>query len=176
MSGSEQSSGFKYVFWGILFLAFLALMGQVMWMTLGGFGSFHHLLGLSSHGPGILVSPAGFPSLIVMAVPTVILFLVWVGVVGSIVYRDAKRRGMDPYMWATVAVFVPFFVGIIIYLVVRSNGRTICDKCGAAIRSEYKVCPLCGHRREHSCPGCSKTIAEDWKVCPHCEHRLVAGT
>ena len=175
MSEFERSSSFKYVFWGIFFLAFLALMSQVMWMMLGGLRPFPHLLGFGSDGPWMFEPHAGLPRLIVMAVPTVILFLIWVGVVAPIVYKDAKKRDMDPYMWATVAVFVPFCLGIIIYLVVRSNGRTTCDKCRATIRSEYKVCPHCGHRREHLCPGCSKTIAAEWKVCPHCERKLVVG-
>lgn len=171
----NRDSGFKYVFWGIFFLAFLALVGQVMWMMLGGFGSFPHVLGLRSGGSLMYGPHTGWPRIMAMAVPTVFLFLLWVGAVGSMVYRDAKKRGMDPYMWATVSVFVPFCLGIIIYLIVRSNGRAVCDKCGATIRSEYKVCPHCGHPQETLCPGCGKTIATEWKVCPYCERKLVAG-
>ncbi len=171
----KQSSGFKYVFWGIFFLFFLAFMGQVLWIILGGFRSFPHLLGLGNRGNWVVLHPGGWPRMLVMAAPTGILFLAWVGIVATLVFKDARKRGMDPYLWATVAAFVPFFLGIIIYLVVRSNGRVTCDQCGEPIRSEYKVCPHCGHRLENLCPACAKPIAPGWKVCPHCEHRLVPG-
>ncbi|NIO29787.1 MAG: hypothetical protein GTO29_14680 [Candidatus Latescibacteria bacterium] len=173
MSEVRQSSGFKYVFWGLVFLFSIAFLGQLMWMVFGGFRPIPHLLGFRLHEPWAFGPHANWLRMGAMAAPTILLFLLWVGAVGSLVYRDAKKRGMDPYMWATVAVFVPFFLGVILYLVVRSNGRTACDKCGNLIRSEYKVCPYCGHRRELLCPECSKAVAPEWKVCPHCEHKLV---
>lgn len=171
----RESSGFKFVFWGISILLLFAFFGQVMWLLLGGFRSFPHLFGMEydqvwlggPHDRGV--------RMLIMAVPTCILFIAWISIVSSIVYRDAKKRGMDPYLWATVAAFIPFFIGIIIYLVVRSNGRAMCAKCHAPIRSEYKVCPHCGHRQQNVCPGCENPISPEWKVCPHCEHRLQAG-
>ena len=171
----KESSGFKYVFWGISIMLFLAFMGQVMWMMLGGFRSFPHLFGMGYEQPWLNGPHDGGIRLLMMAVPTCILFVAWVSIVATLVFKDAKKRGMDPYLWATVAAFVPFCLGIIIYLVVRSNGRTTCDKCGTPIRSEYKVCPYCGHRRENVCPGCSKPISNEWKICPHCEHKLLPG-
>jgi len=171
----KESSGFKYVFWGIFFLFFLAFMGQVMWFMLGGFHSFPRMLGMGHNGTWVIGPTAGWPRMMVMAGPTALLFLAWVAAVGTIVYRDAKKRGMDPYLWATVAVFIPFFLGIIIYLVVRANGRTTCGSCGRPVQSEYKVCPYCGHRLEQACPACGKPVSAEWKVCPHCEHRLVPG-
>jgi RNA polymerase subunit RPABC4/transcription elongation factor Spt4 len=168
----KQSSGFKYVFWGILLLFFFAFMGQVLWLILGGMRSFPHLLGLGHNGALFIGTHAGWPRLLAMAAPTGILFLAWVAIVGTIVYRDAEKRGMDPYLWATVAVFIPFFLGIIVYLVVRSNGRAACSQCGEPVRSGYKVCPYCGHRLEQACPGCGKPVSTDWKVCPHCERKL----
>ncbi|UCG51762.1 MAG: zinc ribbon domain-containing protein [Candidatus Latescibacterota bacterium] len=169
----RRSSGFKYVFWGILFLFILAFAGQLIWITLGGLRPIPHLFGLRPHGPWVLGPSTTWPILVTHALPTLLLLFIWVGVVGRLVYRDAQKRGMDPYLWAAVAVFVPFFIGIIVYLVVRSNGRAICDSCGEPIRSEYKVCPYCGQRRELLCPECSKAIAPEWKVCPYCEHKLV---
>ncbi len=173
MSEVKQSSGFKYVFWGISFLFFLALLGQVMWVILGGLRPVPYFLGFGSHHPFLIESGTHWLRLAAVATPTIILFLIWVGVVGSIVYRDANKRGMDPYLWATVAVFIPFFLGIIIYLVVRSNGRTVCEKCGKPIHSDYKICPFCSHCRELLCSGCSRPIDPEWKVCPYCERRLV---
>jgi RNA polymerase subunit RPABC4/transcription elongation factor Spt4 len=175
MTEYKQSSGFKYVFWGIFFLFFLAFMGQVAWILLGGFRSFPYWFGINYHESYMIGQHSGWLRMLMMAAPTCVIFLAWVGIAGTMVYNDAKKRGMDPYLWATVAVFLPFFLGIIIYLVVRSNGRSTCEKCGELIRSEYKVCPHCGHRREHLCPGCGKSIAPEWKVCPHCEYKLATS-
>jgi hypothetical protein len=169
----KGSSGFKYVFWGIAIMLFLAFMGQGMWLLLGGFRSFPHIFGVGYETPWLAGHGEGWIRMVIMAVPTGILFVAWVSIVGTLTFRDAKKRGMDPYLWASVAAFIPFCLGIIIYLVVRSNGRTTCDKCGTPIRSEYKVCPHCGHRCGHLCPGCNNTISPEWKVCPHCEHKLV---
>lgn len=58
------------------------------------------------------------------------------------VYQDAKRRGMEPILWALVAAIVPWFIGLIIYLLVRSGHSALhCAKCGAAVEEHYTVCP-----------------------------------
>ncbi|MBI4721257.1 MAG: zinc ribbon domain-containing protein [Chitinivibrionia bacterium] len=171
MSNGQHSSGFKYVFWGIFAMLFLAFAGQVMWGLCGGFRALP-FLGCEPHGP-MLIGPKGWLRLLLIMLPTAVFFLAWIAIVGTLVYRDAKKRGMDPYLWATVAAFIPFFLGVIIYLVVRSsNGRTTCAACGRPIQSDYKACPYCGHRSEILCPACGKPVARDWKVCPHCAHAL----
>jgi RNA polymerase subunit RPABC4/transcription elongation factor Spt4 len=174
MANEGQSSGFKYLFWGILFLVFLSFAGQIFWV---GFGGGCRLLpwmfGHERHMP-LVVGPGGLglrPFL--MVVPTFFLLLAWVAIVAPLVYRDAKKHGMDPYLWATIATFIPFFLGVIVYLVVRSsNGRTTCANCGRPIHGDYKVCPYCGHGRELLCPACAKPVASDWKTCPYCAHTL----
>lgn len=175
MSQTDESSGFKYVFWGLIILTFIAFAGQGMWMFFGGVRSFVHLLGLPDHGR-IVWGPNFFtPRLIASWIPLVVLPILYIGIVATAVYKDAKRRSLDPWLWATVATFVPFFLGIIVYLVVRSNGRSTCERCGRVVRSDYKLCPYCGHPRELLCPQCSKPISPSWKICPNCEYRLAAG-
>ena len=57
-----------------------------------------------------------------------ILFLllaaaIYIGVavtMGVMVYRDAKARGMEPWLWTLISVFAPFFIGLLVYLAVRS--------------------------------------------------------
>jgi RNA polymerase subunit RPABC4/transcription elongation factor Spt4 len=102
-------------------------------------------------------------------------FLIYVTVVAALVYRDASKRGMDPWLWAAVAAFVPFLIGVVIYLVVRSNGQVECGNCGKTIRAEYKVCPYCGKSRELLCAGCRRPVSPEWKVCPYCEASLATG-
>lgn len=172
MSNEQQNSGFKYVFWGIFSILFLAFAGQIMWLLFGGFAPIPHLMGFESGGPWGCGSSKAFMRPLVMAIPTTVFFLLWVGIVGTLVFRDAKKRNMDPYLWATVTVFIPFFIGIVVYLVIRSSGHAACGSCGQPIKSEYKICPHCGHRRENVCPACNMAVASDWKVCPYCTHTL----
>lgn len=67
--------------------------------------------------------------------------------VGVIVYTDAKSRGVDALLWALVAVLVPSFIGVIIYLVIRqgnlANTGISCSSCGKPVKKEWKTCPYC---------------------------------
>jgi RNA polymerase subunit RPABC4/transcription elongation factor Spt4 len=175
MSQTGQDSAFKYVFWGILFLMLVAFLGQVAWLFLGGARFIPHLLGF---GEGVSVwGPHMFaPRVFVTSAPMLLLTMIYIAAVAGLVYRDAKSRGLDPWLWATVATFVPFFLGVIVYLIVRSNGKAVCESCGRPIRSDYKICPYCGHRRESACPQCERPVAADWKICPYCEKKLTADT
>jgi len=104
------------------------------------------------------------------------------------VYRDAKKRGMNPLGWALVVFFANGFVGFIIYLVIRgplleeeeiyytpptvkSRGgiNTIrCPHCKELVDRGYAHCPHCGERLKEDCPYCHKPIEPEWKRCAHC--------
>ncbi len=44
-------------------------------------------------------------------------------VIGALVYRDARRQEIaGPLAWALAAALAPSFIGLVIYLVVRSSG------------------------------------------------------
>ncbi len=61
------------------------------------------------------------------------------------VYKDAKNAGMEPILWALVAALIPSFIGLIIYLIVRSgHSAWHCARCGAPVEEQYAVCPQCG--------------------------------
>lgn len=153
-------------------MAFLAFAFSNLWLFMGGFRAFLHPLGIEYFRPSPAWQGLGLSRLLAAMVPSVIIGILYTVIVATLVYRDAQRRGMDPWMWATIATFVPFFIGIVIYLVVRSNGRATCEKCGRPIRSDYRICPYCGHRREAVCPQCGRAVAREWKVCPYCEIKL----
>lgn len=77
----------------------------------------------------------------------ILLFLVFAlpVIIGIYVYRDASRRGMNAVLWTLLAIFVPGFVGLIIYLIVRSDySDAHCQKCGGMIRESFAICPHCG--------------------------------
>lgn len=96
--------------------------------------------------------------------------------IGVYVYRDAKRRGMSAWVWTVVAVLAPSFIGLIIYLLVRSDYADLeCPQCGGPVTEQYVVCPHCGARLQAGCPQCGALVEPGWVACPHCAAPL-AGT
>ena len=110
--------------------------------------------------------------------PLGFLFVILIGIplcVGICVYRDAKARGMEPVLWTLVAVLVPSFIGLIVYLIVRSSHTaSVCAHCGAAVQDSFVCCPSCGAKLKYTCPACGKPVDDDWKVCAHCGAELDA--
>ncbi|UCE07037.1 MAG: zinc ribbon domain-containing protein [bacterium] len=113
-------------------------------------------------------------------VPLLLLLIIWLIVVFW-VYRDAERRGMNGVLWALL-IFVGNFVGLIIYLIVRSEEfprlaaaepTQSCPSCGKVVVQKYAFCPHCGARLKAVCPKCEKPVSSEWKVCPHCGQKLV---
>jgi RNA polymerase subunit RPABC4/transcription elongation factor Spt4 len=108
-----------------------------------------------------------------------IFFFIWIAVV-IWVYKDAERRGMNGILWALL-VFIGNLIGLIIYLIVRSDPSKIppkeeasqpCSKCQKPVAPGFAYCPYCGAARHSVCPECGKASEEDWKACPHCGHNL----
>lgn len=68
--------------------------------------------------------------------------------VGYIIYQDAKKHAMEAWLWTIIAILVPWFIGVIIYLVVRKNypsaNMPICKNCKTPIQNGWKICPICG--------------------------------
>lgn len=63
------------------------------------------------------------------------------------IYNDAKERGVEnPAIWVALGILAPNFIGLIIYLVVRSaNGRKrACPQCGYMAAESQGFCPRCG--------------------------------
>lgn len=89
------------------------------------------------------------------------------------VYKDAKMRGMEPILWALVAALIPSFIGLIIYLIVRSgHSAWHCAHCGAPVEEQYAVCPQCGAALKSRCPSCGRYVQPDWHICAYCSAAL----
>ncbi|WP_105617019.1 zinc ribbon domain-containing protein [Vallitalea okinawensis] len=103
-----------------------------------------------------------------------IIFLSIPVLIGVFVYKDAKKHHLNQWMWTLVAVYVPYLLGLIIYLVMRNNekNKLKCLGCGKSIERDYVMCPHCGHSLKQKCPNCDKHVNEEWKVCPYCEAKL----
>ena len=157
----SSSSGFKYLFWALVVFVVALLTPLAVFIGFGFMRTANHL----PH-PVPLAHP------VIAMAPLLVLVAAYIALVAVLTYRDASKRGMDPWLWATVAAFVPYLIGVIIYLVARSNVKQACVSCGKALQGDFQICPYCGASQEVSCRECNKPVAGDWEVCPHCGHRL----
>ncbi|MBU5424880.1 hypothetical protein KQI41_00540 [Tissierella pigra] len=90
------------------------------------------------------------------------LFLLGLVIIGIIivgickyVYKDAKERGMDPYLWMATAAYVPNLVGLIVYIVMRKQfspniERLRCESCSTEVKGDWKYCPNCSNKLSKS--------------------------
>jgi len=61
---------------------------------------------------------AFFPWIFIFPI-VLILFLIAPLLIGFVVYKDAlKRRVLSPFVWAIVAALVPFYIGLLLYVII----------------------------------------------------------
>lgn len=91
------------------------------------------------------------------------------------VYKDAKKYNMEsPGLWVLLCLFIPFPIGLIVYIVVRNNNKNkpiisdqYCPSCKAPTNGNA-FCPNCGTALLKSCPNCNAQLKEGWNNCPNC--------
>jgi hypothetical protein len=101
-----------------------------------------------------------------------LIFFAWVVLIGYI-YADARRRGMRYIMWTLLSIFVLYFIGAILYFVLRDPLLIPCPSCRANCRSTYVFCPGCGAELAPSCPACKRAVDPLWKRCAYCGKELL---
>jgi hypothetical protein len=68
-----------------------------------------------------LIRFAFFPWIIIFPI-VLILFLIAPILIAFVVYKDAIKRGVaSPFVWALVASLVPFYIGLLLYILVGVN-------------------------------------------------------
>lgn len=93
--------------------------------------------------------------------------------IGIFVYQDAKRRRMNALMWAIVTFLTPGFVGLIIYLIIRSEHIVNqCANCGYPVQDDFVRCPQCGSSLKNQCSTCGYPIEPTWNICPSCGNAI----
>lgn len=98
-----------------------------------------------------------------------VLFIVIPVIVGTYVYRDATRRGMNAPLWTLIAVLAPTFIGLIVYLIVRAEHTALqCPKCKGLVTEKFTVCPHCGTLLKNKCSKCENPLEATWTNCPNC--------
>lgn len=117
--------------------------------------------------------PLGAIQFAIIAILGLLLLFAWIGL-GVAVYYDAKRRGMEPLVWALVAALVPYLLGLIAYLIVRHPVQVVCAFCGQPLAGTDLFCKNCGHAVQPKCSSCGQPAAADARFCPHCGTPLVA--
>lgn len=119
---------------------------------------------------------AVIPVLILLMIILIIVAAAGIAI-GIFVWRDAKRRNMNAAVWTLLAVILPCFIGLAIYLVARSgHSRLHCPDCGKSVRETFVVCPHCGAELKLRCPACQTPVEPDWKICPQCAAPLPVRT
>lgn len=94
-------------------------------------------------------------------------------IIGIYVYNDAKKRGMNTLLWTLIAILAPGFIGLIIYLIVRSDHPDLsCPKCSKPISEDFTVCPHCGTSLKEFCLKCNFPLNPGWLICPNCGQTL----
>jgi hypothetical protein len=91
------------------------------------------------------------------------------------VYRDAKRRGMNPALWTVLVLILSpayFCIGLIIYLLVREPLPFGCPKCNATVTARFNFCPACKYNLHPACPQCQREVSDSDKFCPYCAAEL----
>lgn len=86
--------------------------------------------------------------------------------------RDAKRREMNSTLWTLIAIFVPYFIGLFIYFLVREPLPFACPQCGATTSARFNYCPSCKFNLRPACPQCKREIRLGDRYCPHCAYEL----
>lgn len=115
-------------------------------------------------------------SFCVAGVVTVVSILlgIWMMALGY-VYRDAKRRDMNPQLWIILCMLLswPFFaIGFILYFQVREPLPYPCPRCSTLVGARFNFCSNCKCNLHPSCPNCKREVAETDKFCPFCAQDL----
>ena len=100
-------------------------------------------------------------------VAVVPLFIIAYSLLVGFIYADAKRRQMRHVMWAWLAL-VPYFLGVILYFLMRDPLPTPCPKCGTDVPQAFAFCPGCGTAVHPTCSQCGKLLRFEWANCPYC--------
>jgi RNA polymerase subunit RPABC4/transcription elongation factor Spt4 len=153
----------KKIFFTLVTIFSLFLLAFVIFSIFGIASEYRYANGdISKIIPPLIILPFMF-----------LLIFGTIFLIGRFVFKDSKKRGMDPWLWTTVAMFIPNLIGLIVYLIVRNSyTKKICMGCGKPVDEHFMNCPFCGYKLKDNCVSCGGAIEPEWNVCPKCGIKL----
>ena len=119
--------------------------------------------------------PEASTFLLILAITAgAIAFAIFLFMLGY-VYRDAKRRDMNPILWTLLVLILSpayMFIGLIIYLLVREPLPYSCPQCSTSVNARFNFCPNCKYNLHPACPQCQREVSDTDKFCPFCATEL----
>jgi hypothetical protein len=151
--------GAAFIIAGVIYLAYLTLMGFV-WLAgpMAQGEPIHPIL----WGWFFVTAAAG----LLMALYVLLVGYVW---------ADAKRRGMNAVLWVLLAIFIPNAIGIILYFILRDPLPVPCPSCGTPAKKDQAFCASCGTAVRRACLRCRRPVQEGWTHCAGCGAPIEAG-
>jgi amino acid transporter len=160
----------KWLVWTCIVLSALALIIGLS-INLHNFQTHNAIFPDDSLRNQPLLSCLALAGVITVAAFFFSLFLFILGYV----YRDAKRRGMNPGLWTLLVLILSagyVFIGLIIYLLVREPLPFTCPQCAATVSARFNFCPNCKYNLHPACAHCQREVADTDKFCPYCAAEL----
>ena len=170
---------------GLIILVIILIMFfvKVTPALFGPFGAISAVWESVTHSVenGLNIGNGCFPGLFHIPFLSIIFFILWIMVIAW-VYRDAERRGMNGLLWALL-VFIGNLIGLIIYLIIRTEGSTkqvksVSDQNGPSRTESGQTSSKTPSTQTKSrpaapdstsvCSKCKKEIDPGFAFCPHC--------
>ncbi len=60
------------------------------------------------------------------------------------IYSDAKEHSESPALWVILVLFIPDFIGVLIYFLLGRKRVVICPACSARMPEGSRFCTACG--------------------------------
>ena len=153
----------KKIFFALVGIISFCILAVIIFSIFGILSDYWHAGGDISE----IIAPLIIAPLILLIIIGVVCLI------GYFVFNDAKKRGMDPWLWTIIVIFVPNLIGLIIYLITRnSNTKKTCANCGKPVDENFMNCPFCGNKLKRNCPSCGEPVAHEWNTCPKCGEKL----
>lgn len=97
-------------------------------------------------------------------------FMIYWVLVALIVYQNALKSRINPYLWGIVTLFINL-AGVILYLLYKQTGIN-CKKCNAFQDKNNVYCTICGTKINEVCEKCKHIIKKEDMHCANCGRKL----
>jgi hypothetical protein len=143
-----------------------------LWSIILAIGVFALSMWWFNHGPPPAHrKPGSLPMHLIMGYTTGTLLASYALMVGF-VSRDVKRRGMPAALWMLVVIFVPGFIGAVVYFLLRQPVMVRCPNCRTELTAGVHFCPQCRFQVAPVCGQCFRGVQITDAFCPQCGHEM----